>query len=101
MHAGLGSSETLNAEGEAALRDKRKNNTGVRFLDETQEAALAAFLRMAVRVRKWLRGFRDTPASCDVGWISQTVTLQTPRPSGSRNTRRSKHLKKNWTGSYA
>ena len=33
-----------NAEGEAAMRDKRKNNGRQRFLDETQQAALETVL---------------------------------------------------------
>ena len=71
-----------NAEGEAALRDKRKNNTGVRFLDETQQAALAAALSaMGVfgRVRKWLRGYprRSSVVSvtCQVGNISNVSVI--------------------------
>ncbi|MDE0316926.1 MAG: helix-turn-helix domain-containing protein [Candidatus Poribacteria bacterium] len=34
-----------NAQGEAAMQDKRKNNKGQRFLDETQQAALEVALQ--------------------------------------------------------
>ncbi|MDE0483753.1 MAG: helix-turn-helix domain-containing protein [Candidatus Poribacteria bacterium] len=36
--------KSYNAQGEAAIQDKRKNNGGKRFLDETQQAALEVAL---------------------------------------------------------
>ena len=68
------------------MRDKRKNNTGVRFLDETQQAALAAALSappgdggLWTSSRKWLRGYprRSSVVSvtCQVGNISNVSVI--------------------------
>ena len=81
-----------NAEGEAALRDKRKNNTGVRFLDETQQAALAAALSAppgdgglwtGPKVAAWISETLQRRVSDVSGWKYLKrlgYTLQTPRP---------------------
>ena len=88
-----------NAEGEAALRDKRKNNTGVRFLDETQQAALAAALSAppgdgglwtGPKVAAWISETLQRRVSDVSGWkylkrLGYTNTSSAT--SGSRNTR--------------
>ena len=60
-----------NVEGEAAMRDKRKNNGRQRFLDETQQAALETALseppadwRSLDRSAGGCVDIQDTPASC-------------------------------------
>lgn len=81
-----------NAEGEAALLDKRKNNGGKRFLDETQQAALEVALsappadgglwtgpKAAARISETLQ----RPVSDVSGWKYLKrlgYSLQTPRP---------------------
>ena len=65
-----------NAEGEAALRDKRKNNTGKRFLDETQQAALEA----ALSVPPTDGGLWTGPKVA--AWISETLERRVSDVSG-------------------
>ena len=81
-----------NAEGEAALRDKRKNNKGRRFFDETQQAALEAALSgppadgglwTGPKVAAWISETLQRPVSDVSGWKYLKrlgYTLQTPRP---------------------
>ena len=98
-----------NAEGEAAIRDKRKNNRGQRFLDETQQAALESApscgrLLMADfgQVLRWLRGYLRHSSvllvMCQVGNISSvSVGLYKDLVHNIRQLQhqmRSKHLKK-------
>ena len=100
--------QTLNAEGEAALRDKRKNNTGVRFLDETQQAALAAALSAppgdgglwtGPKVAAWISETLQRRVS-DVSWkylkrLGYTLQNLVRNIRQPQHPRRSKHLKKN------
>ena len=81
-----------NAEGEAALPDKRKNNGGRRFLVETQQAALEAALSAppsdgglwtGPKVAAWISETLERPVSAVSGWKYLKrlgYTLQTPRP---------------------
>ena len=81
-----------NAEGEAALRDKRKNNKGRRFFDETQQAALKAALSgppadgglwTGSKVAAWISETLQRPVSDVSGWKYLKrlgYTLQAPRP---------------------
>ena len=71
-----------NAEGEAALQDKRKNNGGKCFLDETQQAALEVAL--------------STPPADDglwtgpkvAAWISETLQRPVSNVSGGKYLKR-------------
>lgn len=81
-----------NAEGEAAMQDKRKNNGGKRFLDETQQAALEDALSeppadgglwTGPKVAAWISETLQRPVSDVSGWKYLKRlgwTLQTPRP---------------------
>lgn len=81
-----------NAEGEAAMRDKRKNNGRQRILDETQQAALEAALSSppadgglwtGPKVAAWISETLKRPVSDVSGWKYLKrlgYTLQTPRP---------------------
>ena len=81
-----------NAEGEQAMLDKRKNNGGRRFLDETQQAALLAALAgppadgglwTGPKVAAWISEELQRPVSAVSGWKYLKrlgYTLQTPRP---------------------
>ena len=81
-----------NAEGETAIRDKRKNNRGQRFLDETQQASLEAALSAppadgglwtGPKVAAWISETLQRPVSDVSGWKYLKRlgwTLQTPRP---------------------
>ncbi len=81
-----------NAEGEAAMRDKRKNNGRKRILDETQQAALEAALSSppadgglwtGPKVAAWISETLKRPVSNVSGWKYLKrlgYTLQTPRP---------------------
>ena len=68
-----------NAEGEAAMRDKRKNNKGQRFLDETQQAALEAALSEPLADGGLWRGPKEA------AWISETLQRHVSDMSGLKN----------------
>ena len=81
-----------NAEGEAAMQDKRKNNGRQRLLDETQQAALETALSeppadgglwTGPKVAAWISETLQRPVSDVSGWKYLKrlgYTLQTPRP---------------------
>ncbi len=81
-----------NAQGEAAIQDKRKNNGGKRFWDETQQAALEVALSVpsadgglwtGPKVAAWISETLQRPVSDVSGWKYLKrlgYTLQTPRP---------------------
>ncbi|MDE0480999.1 MAG: winged helix-turn-helix domain-containing protein [Candidatus Poribacteria bacterium] len=84
--------KSYNAQGEAAIQDKRKNNGGKRFLDETQQAALEVALSVSPadgglwtgpKVAAWISETLQRPVSDVSGWKYLKRlgwTLQTPRP---------------------
>ncbi|MDE0089587.1 MAG: winged helix-turn-helix domain-containing protein [Candidatus Poribacteria bacterium] len=80
-----------NIEGEAAMQDKRENNKGQRFLDETQQAALETALSVPAdgglwtgpKVAAWISDTLQRPVGDVSGWKYLRRlgwTLQTPRP---------------------
>jgi len=81
-----------NAQDEAAIQDKRKNNGGKRFLDETQQAALEVMLSVppadgglwtGPKGAAWISETLQRPVSDVSGWKYLKrlgYTLQTPRP---------------------
>ena len=81
-----------NAEGEQAMADKRKNNGGRRFLDETQQASLMDALGAppadgglwtGPKVAAWISEELQRRVSAVSGWKYLKrlgYTLQTPRP---------------------
>ena len=85
-----------NAQGEAALRDKRKDNKGQRFLDETQQAALEAALSAppadgglwtGPKVAAWISETLQRRVSDVSGWKYLKrlgYSLQTPRQHHQR-----------------
>ena len=99
---GFASCSNAIIEGEAAVRDKRKNNTGVRFLDETQQAALAAALSAppadgglwtGPKVETLQRRVSDVSGwkyLKRLGYLDKHLVRNKPQ-----HPRRSKHLKKN------
>ena len=77
-------------EGEAALPDKRKNNGGRRFLDETQQAALEAALSAppsdgglwtGPKVAAWISETLERRCHCVRLEISQASGLYFTNPS--------------------
>lgn len=83
---------SYNAEGEAAIEDKRKNNGRKRMLDEKQHAALEEALSKppadgglwtGPKVAEWISETLERPVSDVSGWKylgRLGYSLQTPRP---------------------
>ena len=83
---------TINADGEEALRDKRKTNGGRPFLDAPQQASLEKALSAppvdgglwtGPKVATWISGTLKRPVSAVTGWKYLRRlgwTLQRPRP---------------------
>jgi transposase len=81
-----------NADGEEALRDKRKTNGGRPFLDASQQASLEKALSAppidgglwtGPKVAAWISGTLQRPVSAVTGWKYLRRlgwTLQRPRP---------------------